>query len=444
MVFANLLLPLFNRIVDKNIDYSMINNWHFIGYMIVVAITIGLISGIYPAFVLSSFKPVNLLKGDVYKNHKGKLGPKKILVTFQYMISIFLIIETLIVYKQIQYMMSKDLGFNKENLLIASIKSTNKKLDMEEFRDKLLQNPEILDVTYSQSLPFHGSSGWPMTWEGNQSNEKMDVRYNEVSIDFVRTLQMKIVKGRNFSRDFPSDRKESCLINETACRRFGWTDPVGKMVDGKYRVVGVVKDFHPYSMQELIPPYLIRLKTNDTCDNGIYTFRFTPGHITQARKILTDELEARFPNDPFEPRLFTDDFRRDGNFRTWIAISNTFLFFTVLIILLAIIGIYGLVSFTTSRRTKEIGIRKVHGSPLFIIYLKIIKDFVILLAIAILVAWPGAYILYQYIPGSYKYGLKLSEFVIATLLILIITLLTTSYQIIKVMLTNPVEALRYE
>ncbi|HEY4786197.1 MAG TPA: FtsX-like permease family protein, partial [Bacteroidales bacterium] len=201
---------------------------------------------------------------------------------------------------------------------------------------------------------------------------------------------------------------------------------------------------HPYSMQELIPPYLIRLKTNDTCDNGIYTFRFTPGHITQARKILTDELEARFPNDPFEPRLFTDDFRRDGNFRTWIAISNTFLFFTVLIILLAIIGIYGLVSFTTSRRTKEIGIRKVHGSPLFIIYLKIIKDFVILLAIAILVAWPGAYILYQYIPGSYKYGLKLSEFVIATLLILIITLLTTSYQIIKVMLTNPVEALRYE
>lgn len=443
LVLANLLLPIFDRIVDKEIDYSYLNNWHFLGYILIVGFIIGIISGIYPAFVLSSFKPVNLLKGSLFKSNKGA-APKKILVTFQYAISIFLIIQSIIVYKQLTYMMNLNLGFNKENLLVASIRSSKKDVSFETLRNRLLKHPEIQDAAYSQNIPFHGSNGWAMNWEGNPSDERIDIRYNEVTVDFANTLGMNIVKGRNFSREFPSDKENACLINETACKRFGWINPVGKMVNGTYRVVGVVKDFHPFSMHELIPPFLIRLKPDDLCDDGVYTFRIQPGQAAQARKIITSELESYFPNDPFEVRDFAEDFRNDGNFKNWIAISNTFLFFTILIIILAIIGIYGLVSFSASRKTKEIGIRKVHGSPLLVIYYNLIKEFLVLLLIAIVISWPASYRMYQIVPGSYKADIRLWEFLAATGLVLLITIITTSYQILKVTLTNPVKALRYE
>ena len=408
-----------------------------------IGFIIGIISGIYPAFVLSSYKPVNLLKGNLFKANKGA-APKKILVTFQYAISIFLIIQSIIVYKQLMYMMSLNLGFNKENLLVASIRSTKKDASFEALRNRLLKNPEILDVTYSQNIPFHGSNGWAMNWEGNPSDERIDIRYNEATVDFVNTLGMTIVKGRNFSREFPSDKENACLINETACKRFGWTNPVGRMINGTYRVVGVVKDFHPFSMHELIPPFLIRLKPDDLCDDGVYTFRIQPGQAARAQKIITSELEYYFPDDPFEVRDFAEDFRNDGNFKNWIAIGNTFLFFTILIIILAIIGIYGLVSFSASRKTKEIGIRKVHGSPLIAIYYNLIKEFLVLLLIAIAISWPMSYKMYQVVPGSYKADLRLWEFLAATGLVLLITIITTSYQILKVTLTNPIKALRYE
>lgn len=444
LVFANLLLPEFNQIVDREIGYAYLNNWHFLSQTVGTAILVGIISGIYPAFVLSSFKPISLLRGNLFRNIKGRMVPKKILVTFQYAVAMFLIIQSLFVYKQINFMMKKDLGFTKENLLITNIRSTNENIDYEELRNKLLKHPEIIDITYSSNLPFHGNNGWPMTWEGNPTDEKIDVRFNYVSIDYVRTLQMTIVKGRDFLRDFPSDKEKACLLNEAACKRFGWKDPIGKMVDGQFRVVGVVKDFHPYSTQELIPPFLIRLRKENTCNNGMYTFRIMPGKLTDARKIVKEEMEASFPNDPFDITSFTDDFNRYGSFQTWFSINKTFFFFTVLIILLAIIGIYGLVSFSASRKTKEIGIRKVHGSSLTAIYFNLISEFLIMLAIAICFAWPAAYQMYHLIPGSYKYGLTIWEFLFATSLILVITLLTTSYQIIKVTRTNPIKALRYE
>lgn len=443
LMFANLLLPLFNRIVDKEISYSYLNNWPFLGYILATGLVVGFISGIYPSFVLSSFKPVNLLKGNMFKSVRGKALPKKILVTFQYAVAMFLIIQSIIVFRQINFMMNKDLGFNKENLLITFIRS-KQNVNIEQLRSKLLNHPEIVDVSFSSSLPFHGSNGWPMSWEGNPTNEKIDVRFNEVSVDFIRTMQMTVVKGRDFSREFQSDRKEACLINETACKRFGWINPLDKLVEGRFRVVGVVRDFHPYTTQEIIPPYLIRLKGNDDCNNGVYTFRIQPGKITQARKILKEELEARYPNDPFEIGLFAEDFRQDSTFKTWTAINHTFLFFTVLIILLAVIGIYGLVSFTASRKTKETGIRKVHGCSLHRIYFNMLWEFIVMLGVAICFAWPAAYFMYKIVPGAYKYDISIWEFVFATLLVLVITLITTSYQILKVTTTNPIKALRYE
>lgn len=442
-MLSKLLLPLFNSVVSRDIDFSVSTNWHFILIMIGVSLITGFISGIYPAIVLSSLKMLDLLKGTVFRKLKGELGPKKILVTFQFAISIFLIINSIVIFQQVKFMMNKELGFNKDNLLYADFRN-GKEIDFEDLRNKVLKHPEIIDGALSESLPFNGSNGWSMNWEGNNSDERVDVRYNAVTFDYINTLGMSIIMGRDFSRNYTSDVKNACLINETAVKRFGWDDPIGKTVDGQYKVVGVVKDFHPYSPHEPIPPFLIRLKTGPIKDRYAYTFRVQPGKINEARMILNDEFESYFPNDPFEFHVFSEELKRDYTFLIWKSINKTIMFFTVIIILLAIIGIVGLVSFTTKQKTKEIGIRKVHGSPVIRIYSELLSEFIVLLTIAVLIACPCAYYLYSFIPGAYKYGIHLWEFLLAISMVVLITLITTSYQTIKVALTNPVEALRYE
>jgi putative ABC transport system permease protein len=444
LLIARMLLPMFGIVVDREIDLSYIDNGSFIAFMLLVSLVVGFLSGIYPAFSLSSHKIVDLLKGKVYRKLKGNIGPKKILVIFQYVISIALIIQSIMVYEHIQFIMNKDLGFQKDNLLFTKFNSPLENRDYNDFRNSLLKHPEIINASSSMNIPFYWSSGWPMSWEGNNSDEKVDVRYNEVSTDFINTMGIQVILGRDFSRDYPSDKEKACLINETAWKRFGWADPIGKTIDGKFQVIGVVKDFHPYSMHEKIPPYLVKLKSNSVNGEWLYAFRILPGKTEKARSIITQEIENYFPDMPFEIQVFTEYMKKDGTFKTWNSINHTFIFFTLLNILLAMIGIFGLVSFTTQRKTKEIGIRKVHGSSVISIYLKLVQEFFVLMLISIVFAWPLAYFFYHMMPGAYKSGLHMWEFLAATMLIFLITILTTSYQTLKVSFMNPIDALRYE
>jgi putative ABC transport system permease protein len=445
LFFSQLLLPLFNSVVNRDITFSYINNFQFISVIIIIAIGVGLLSGIYPAFVLSSFKTLDLLKGDVYLRQKNEMSPKRVLVTFQYAISIFLIIISFVIFQQIRYMMNLDLGFDKENLLYVKLQSTREKGSFEDLQNRILKYPEIIDASISDYLPFMSNYNWVINWEGCQPEEKVTAQYNAVGYDYIKTLSMKIINGRNFSREFHSDMGNACIINETACKTFEWSDPIGKrIIDNKYQVIGVVKDFHPFSMHELIPPCFMLLHNGSIYKENVFTIRVAPGKILKAKKILTQEFEEYFPNDAFEFRVFSDDFKKDGNFQTWESINSTFLFFTVLIIFLAIIGIFGLVSFTTQRKTKEIGIRKAYGGSIGSIYFNLIKEFIILLFIASIIAWPAAYFLYQFVPGAYKCGIHIWEFLSATSIVLLMTLITTSYQTVKVSLTNPIQALRYE
>jgi putative ABC transport system permease protein len=343
-------------------------------------------------------------------------------------------------------MMNKELGFDKENLLFARIKSPQRKINFEDVRNGLLKHPEIIDACMSETIPFNGSDGFDPDWEGSQTDERINCRINSVSYDFSNTLKLEIILGRDFSRDYKMDAGKSCLINETAWKRFGWKDPIGKRLsNSRFQVIGVVKDYHVYSIHEKIPPLVIVLNNSTVEGSWIYSFRVAPGRMKSSIKIINEELESYFPTDPFDLHIFSEFFKKDGTFKIYNSINVTFIFFAVLTILLAVIGLLGLVSFTVKRKTKEIGIRKVHGSSIAAIFLKLTLEYIILVFIAALITCPASFYFFQVtLPTAYKASMQLWEFIAATSIVLLITILATSFHSIRAAFTNPVEALRYE
>ncbi len=439
------LLPVFNNIIHKQIEFSYSDNYKFIIKIVFLALGVGFLSGIYPAFFMSSQKAIDLFKGNLFKRKRGKVNSKKILVAFQFCISIFLIILTLTFSMQIRYMMNKDLGFDKENILYAKFISTREDGNFEDLKSRILRHPEIISTSFSEHIPFISSGGNNINWEGAPPDETIPIRDELVSHDFFKTFGMKIIKGRDFSKEYSGGEWKHCIINETAWNRFGWDDPIGKRINNnKWIIVGVVKDFHYRNMHEKLEPFVALLQSESIFGEWTFAFRVEPSKLNEARKILKKELEAYFPDDPFQLHLLEEDFKQESTFKTYEMVNTTFMFFTILNIILAIIGLLGLVSFTTERRTKEIGIRKINGSSTFNIFLMLTKEYLMLLLIASLIVWSCSYYLYRFMPGANKYGLKLWEYILSSAIVLVIILLTSSYQTLKAARRNPVEALRYE
>ena len=444
-LIAKAAFPFFSEVVKKDLSFSVLFSRQYIAFIIGLTILTGILSGIYPAFVVSSYKSVNIIKNNLFQGTKGRIGLKRVLVGFQYVIAIFLIIQSIQLSKQINFMLTKDLGFDKEDVIYTQFISSNNKNNFEELRQRLLQHPEFIDAAVSWNIPFHGSSGWAMNWEGNDPNEKMNIRCNYISHNYLNTFGMGLISGRNFSPEYPSDIDGKCIINETAWKFFGWDNPIGKRInDNRFEVIGVVKDFHPYSMHEKIPPFVMPLHDGNLEGERLMSFKIKPGQEKAAKEILNAEFNYFFPDDPFEFKFLENQFGNDDAFTIWKSINQVFIMFSFLILLLAIIGMFGLVSFTTKRRTKEMGIRKVLGSPVQDIYYLLIKEFLILLLIGSMIAFPAAYYTFKTMPGAYHYDMQVWEFLSGTLIVLLISVIATSYQTIKVSLTNPSNALKYE
>ena len=249
----------------------------------------------------------------------------------------------------------------------------------------------------------------------------------------------------DFSKDYPADNK-ACIINETALKVFGWSDPIGKLIylEGKpFPVVGVVKDFHPYSVHNPIPTYIMFLNNNVISGSTLLTVRFT-GDEQKARALVTSELDNIFPNDPFEFKDFSIAFYLDAAIEFWQSMKSMFIFFAVVTLLISTIGLFGLILFTVKRRTKEIGVRKVLGSSVGSVYWQLSTEVIGMLGFAILVGCPAAIYIYKTMPGAYKEPLTISEFLIAIALVAVIAFITISYHVLKVAVSNPVKALRYE
>jgi putative ABC transport system permease protein len=445
LMIAQAALPVFNRLVGQQALTTVLGNWKLLLGILAVTLLTGFISGLYPAYVISAFNPVTALKQKFVEDESNGINLKKVLVTMQFSISIFLLVVGFIIYRQTHYLINRDMGFESKKLLFANI-VTNKKGSFNQLKERLLQHPEVEDACFSDYIPFILPGGDDLQWEGAQPDERVFVRISNISYDYVPAFGMKIVKGRNFSREFPSDH-DKCLINETAARVFRWDDPVGKHIHQWNRdieVIGVIKDYFPYAVHNPIEPHMYKLVPDSGKLQGIYTIRFRSGNQRQAMQLVTEEFESYFPDDAFGFTDFQSLIINENSARAWKYFRNICVFFAAISIVISSIGLFGLIMFFTKRKMKEIGIRKVLGFSFGNLYMNMSSGFIKLLLISLLIAWPAAYFTYKMLPGTYKYGVQVWEFLLATMIIFIVAVATISYQIIRAAYTNPVEILKDE
>jgi putative ABC transport system permease protein len=447
----DLLLPLFNNLAGKKLVLGGSTNAIFFLGLLGVTLVVGLLAGMYPAFVLSGFQPVAVLKGSL---RAGAKNPRlrSALVVAQFAISIILLIGTGVVFQQLEYMRSKRMGFNQEQLVVLPIETRAAQQRYESFRQELRGNPNVVAVAASDVVPgrFEGDDAFRP--EGAPQEVAYPLERLRVSHDFLTTLEMEVVTGRGFSRDFVTDTSQAVMINETAARRMGMTaeNAVGRRLieigvtteeSVARTIIGVVKDFHFESMHREIKPVVIFMQADRLWRISV---RIRPENIPATIAFLQEKWQAFEPGYPWRYFFLDEDFGR--LFQNEERQAKIFGNFTILAIAIACLGLFGLASFIAEQRTKEIGVRKVLGSSVQGIVLLLSTDFTKLVGIAFLVAAPVAYFVMKHWLQDFAYRTDLHPiiFLLAGLLALLIAWLTVGYQAIKAALTNPVEALRYE
>ena len=346
-------------------------------------------------------------------------------------------------------MKNKELGFAKESVMYAYIgaegRNDSRKFDI--IKNRLEQIPEIESASVSWNIPFHSSSGTNVTWEGAQPNETINARYNFVGHDYFDTYGLKLVEGRFFSRDFSTDTSEAVVINETAARAFEWENPIDKKVEfwGKnYKVIGVVKDFHPFSVFQKIPPFVFRLHDENIDGEMHHSVKIaSQANILETKAKINALYKEIYPNTLFDFKYYGNE-TDDAISVIYNGIVKTFLFFSLITISIAVVGMFGLVAFSTKSRTKEIGIRKVHGASIRQIFVLLAREFVVLIVIAIVISMPAGVGFKAIDPAAYKAETGIWEYALTGTIVILVTLFTISWHTNKASRQNPTEALRYE
>ncbi len=446
LVLVEMFLPFANRLLDKNLTVPY-RHLSYLLAMIGIWLLVGLASGSYPAFFLSAQRPIVHLK-QALPQGLGRPFLRKILVVFQFSVSIGLLICTLLLYQQIHFMKHKDLGLDKEQVVIIPVQDQFLRPHIQALKNELAKNFDILRVSASSNVPSAGLRGEPYFLEGIDTKDVTVLPTLFVDADFVETFGLTIAQGRNFDKNLPTDAARSILINETAAQKLSWAPPLGKKITWvgrnplEYAVVGVVKDFHPFSLHYQIPP-LVFLIVEDSYNYISVKIR-EGANISQTMKFLEDKWRAFASNYPFEYRFLDENFNR--LYAADVKMGNFATVFTFLAIVISCLGLLGLATFMAEQRTKEIGIRKVLGASIRQIIVLLSGDFVRLVAIAFILAAPAAwYAMNKWLQNfAYRITIGWWVFALAGGLALVIALVTVSYQAIKAALANPVETLRYE
>jgi len=445
IVLTQLVLPYLNSVFGEGTFSGIMENKNLILIIFGVTILTGFLSGIHPAYVISSYNPIAALKQKFVSEESNGISLKKVLVTLQFSISIFMLIVAFIIFRQTRFMLTKDMGFNDKTVLFANI-VTNKHGSFEALRQRLLEHHEIKDACVSDYIPFILPGGDDLHWDGAKPDEKVFVRISNVGYNFVPTYDLKVLNGRNFSTDYPDD-VEKCLLNQTAVRVFGWQEPIGKQIklwDKNYQVIGVIRDYTVSSVYNALEPHLYRLIPDSLISNGVYSVNFAGGREREAMKDVKKEFEEFFPNDAFEFRNIQSLVQNETAVVAFKGLMRITGLIAILTIMISSIGLFGLILFMTQKRMKEIGIRKVLGFSSGNLYYTISSWFIRLIIISLVIAWPASYYVYKVLPGTKKYGLQVWEFILATAIILIVAIATISFQIIKALRVKPVEILKDE
>jgi len=446
LVLTFVCMPFFSTVVKREITLSLFNDAGLILFTLGIIILAGFLAGIYPAYVAAGYNPIKMLKGQGYfPGTKRKSYGMMVMVYVQFILSTILFGSSIWMYKQVNFLENKDVGFDKEYLLHTRIPSNNSHVSYDVLRNELLSNPDIKNVSISGNTPLHHSWNTTVFYEGGPNDELTPVHYNKACYDFINTYNFTLIEGRNFSRDYSTDANK-CIVNETAVKKFGWENAIGKWIEDegkKYEVIGVLKDFNQGNVHTLIEPYLLLLHDGNLDQTTCFTFLVNSEKINQSKREVKNRLAGFFPNSIFNIYEFEED-RNRKDLEIWTNARNTSGFFTFLAIIIALVGIFGLVVFTTQQKIKEIGIRKVHGAKTAQMFFLSINKLIVLLLIAVLNVVPVFPILQRLTPGAYKYQATVWDVLFVAIGSILIIVISSGFLAYKAAIQNPVVALRYE
>jgi putative ABC transport system permease protein len=444
-----LLFPLFNQMADKQLAFTAHTFAWLLPALLLVVLVIGCLAGSYPAFFLSAFQPIDVLKGKLSAGFKGGFL-RSFLVVFQFSISIFLIIGTLVIYHQLKYIQNKDLGYNRQQVMVINnVDALGNQAKV--LKEELKRLPGVVSTTMTGFIPTGG-------WRNNTTffqSQALDTKTAlssqiwDVDEDYINTMGMKLLVGRNFSKENKVD-SSAVIINEAAVKLLGFKDPVNKELYApldnmakkfkQLHIIGVVKDFNFNSLRENITPVIFSLSEN----RGSLAVRINTANTTGLLAQIKNKWHTISPNQQINYSFMDEDF--DAIYRTEQRMGSIFIAFTSMAILIACLGLFGLAAYAAEQRTKEIGIRKVLGANVSIIVAMLSKDFIKLVIISILIASPLAWLsMQQWLQGfAYRDGIKWWIIAVAGLGAMVIAFITISFQSIKAAIANPVNSLRSE
>ena len=454
LLLTVLVLPTLNDWTGKSLQFMSMLTIPFVLYLVGAVVLVGLLAGSYPAFFLSGFKPLNVLKGAVKGVASGAFLRRN-LVVVQFAVSIMLMIGAGIVFYQIRYIQTKNMGFSKEQLVLLPIRTKAMRQNIETIKAELTQNPSIVGATACYGVPGGRFAGDGIDVPGR--TEQFSTNMFLIDEDYIPTMGMTMVAGRNFSKAFGTDAREGFVLNETAVRELGWGTParaIGQSISWRQwepptpadsikrgKVIGVVKDFNYKTIHQKIEPMVLQIVP---AEYSHLVVRIRPAATTTALGILGDKWRAVASEWPFEYTFLDEQFA--DQYRSEQIFGKVFGLFTFLSIFITCLGLFGLAAFTAEQRTKEIGVRKVLGASVTSIVALLSKDFLTLVVIALLIAAPIAWYAMSHWLESFAYRVEMEWwiFVLAGLLAISIAFLTVFFQSVKAALTNPVKSLRSE
>lgn len=449
-VLYGIISPVLSEYLGYRVIEKIIYNYHFYFILFGVTFISGVFSGIYPAVILSKFKPVTTLKGALKQNSAGAPA-RKFLVVFQFAAAIFLIVATLTIFRQLNFMKNADLGFDKSDLVLINSpgSSGNSEAKYKLLKENLELNPDIKSVSGVYTLPgINSKEMQTIQLSPDEKNNKV-MRSIGVDYDFLQTLGMKLVSGRSFSKDYFTDAQSSIILNEAAVKNLELKDPVGRSlfipggngVSKEVKIVGVIKDFHISSLKDEIEPVFMYINPSRFLITAVKTVPGRAGEVIPYIKQVWTEI---FPEKPIDYSFMDQKYAQ--LYSSEEKLAKLFTVFSVLAIFVASLGLFGLSAFTTEVKTKEIGIRKVLGAGIPGISILLSKQFVFWILIANIFALPvSVYAINKWLQNfAYRVSLDWITFLIASTLVLIISLFAISIQIIRAAVKNPVESLRYE
>jgi ABC-type antimicrobial peptide transport system permease subunit len=439
-----LFLPMFNNLTGKAFAWEILMQQKIAFGIFALILLTGIIAGSYPAFLLSRFQPAKVMKGQLKMGMKGGLL-RKVLVVVQFSLSVFLILGTLMIFRQVHFLRERSVGYDRENIVFFEIGSRFRQ-NMETIKSELLSNPDVLNITLVSVAPYRWNSNagyGDVHWEG-KTHQQVKMVMTSVDFDFLETFNLKMAHGRFFSKEYSTDQSEAYVVNQAAVRAMEMQDPIGKELtvwDSSRRIIGVIQDYHFESLHNEIIPLTLMIDPNGHFQACV---RISPHRIPNTLVFLEQKWKEIYPEYPFD-YVFLDD-AIQSRYRSEQTTGKIVTIFTVLAIFISCLGIFGLSSFMAEQRTKEIGIRKVLGASVSSIVRYISKEFVLLVIIANIVMWPLAYFILSRWLESYAYRVNIAWWLFAFtgFAVLMVSLLTICWQIIRAAMANPVNSLRYE